>query len=343
MGLLSGIGSVRSRFLALALRRGKVTPRKLLSFASARARYRLRSERGAALPSVLIAELTNLCNLRCLHCREDGASPVDYLGGGPPIAVGTMEYALYDRVLSEASPSLLAAVLYVSGEPLLHRDLARMVRRATELRVPTVLSTNGMLLDGTASKALLEAGIDLVKVVTSGHSQEVYGKMHRGGDVERLKANLAGLSRARREGSSPAVVVVDYIRFPHNEHEIGEMRRFCEGLGFLFTVRRGFTVGDEEAGKSALAGAREERIRRTPCDWLWTILTVGWHGKVLACANETFSSRPRVLADLAAGTSVAEAWNGEPFRRLRRDQLRGGRGNHPLCRNCHYAGLDFQY
>jgi MoaA/NifB/PqqE/SkfB family radical SAM enzyme len=325
------------------LRRGKLSPRKLLNFLRNRFAYAVRSDRAAPLPSVLIAELTNLCNLRCRYCRDDADGLVDYLGPGrPPIAVGSMDFARYERILEEAAPSLLALVLYVSGEPLVHPDIFRMVRRASDLKVATVLSTNGMLLDASASERLLEAGVDCIKVVVSGFTQSTYERSHRGGDVSVVLRNAALLAEAKRRLASPAILVLDFIRFPYNGHEVDDARRFCETHGISFGVRAGFTV-DEGGGAKQAAVRDAERIRKTPCDWLWTIMTVGWDGRVLACANCTFTSDPPVMGVAGGGEPIGEAWNGEAFRRFRAAHLRGGRSCHPLCRDCHYGGIRFQY
>jgi hypothetical protein len=198
-----------------------------------------------------------------------------------------------------------------------------------------------MLLTPEASERLLTGGVDCIKVVVSGLTQGIYDRYHRGVDAERVFSNLAALSEAKRRLSSPAIVAVDYIVFPHNEHEIGEVRRFCDENGLLFGTRAGFTVGAERTGKSPASG--RDRVRRRPCDWLWTIMTVGWQGKVLACANYTFTGRPQVMGTIGGGETVRSVWNGAKFRRYRGDHLSRGRESYPLCRECHYEGIRFQY
>lgn len=325
------------------LRRGKLSPVKLLNFLRNRLAYALRSERAAPFPSVLIAELTNLCNLRCRYCRDDADCLVDYLGpGAPPIPVGSMDFSRYERILEESASRLLALVLYVSGEPLVHPDIFRMVRRASELKVATVLSTNGMLLDGAASESLLSAGLDCIKVVVSGFTQATYERSHRGGEISTVLRNVEALAEAKRKLSSPAILVLDFIRFPYNGHEVDDARRFCAEHGILFGVRAGFTV-DEGGGAKQARVPKAEVVRKTPCDWLWTIMTVGWDGRVLACANCTFTATPPVMGTAGGDEPIGNAWNGEAFRRFRAAHIRDGRVCHPLCRDCHYGGIRFQY
>jgi MoaA/NifB/PqqE/SkfB family radical SAM enzyme len=334
---------LRWRFLLLAARRGKVAPGKLLNLLRNLAAYRFRRERAAAFPSVLIPEVTNRCNLACLHCREPEGGIVDYLGPGrPAIPLGAMRYDLYESVLEEAAPDLLAVVLYVSGESLLHPDLCRMVGKATELRVPTVLSTNGALLDGDASTRLLEAGIDCLKVVVGGFTRETYGRFHRGGDLDRVKRNLLALAEARDRTGSGAILALDFLVFPENEREAALAERFCRDAGIGFGRRAGFTVGADAAGKE-----KPDTVRgvpaRTPCDWLWTIMTVGWDGRVLPCGNYAFSALPEVLGEVGRGSTVREAWNGARYRAFRAAHRKHGRGIYPLCERCHYSGIRFQY
>jgi MoaA/NifB/PqqE/SkfB family radical SAM enzyme len=334
---------LRWRFLALAARRGKLSARKLSNLARNYAAYHLRRERAGEYPSILIPELTNRCNLDCLNCREPGAGIVDYLGPGrPPVPLGSMRLDLYEAMLEEVGSRLLAVVLYVSGESLLHRDLFRMVERASELKVPSVLSTNGMLLDAEASRRLLGAGLDCLKVVVSGFSQETYGRVHRGGDIEVVRRNLVSLAEARSKAGSDAILVMDYLRFPHNAREEAEARRFCREIGIDFGIRVGFTAATESGGKGTPAAVGAVPSGK-PCDWLWTIMTVGWDGRVLPCGNYAFTGDPETLGDAGGPGAVRGAWNGPRFRRFRSAHLRSGRGVYPLCGKCHYGGIRFQY
>jgi len=78
-------------------------------------------------------ELTNDCNLDCLHCLRDKEDTESYL----PIS-------LISRVLTEAKAYGVQRVSFTGGEPTLHPDFPGVVDAVTGLRYPYIFVTNGL-------------------------------------------------------------------------------------------------------------------------------------------------------------------------------------------------------
>ena len=129
-------------------------------------------------------EITNVCNLRCDFCpgtkREKRFLPPESF-----------------RVLAERlRPHVSYLYLHVMGEPLLHPQLAEILRTAAELDIRVCITTNGTLL---AEKApLLLSAPALYKLSVSLHSAEGNGA----GDLtEYLSAAWDYASQASRAGT----------------------------------------------------------------------------------------------------------------------------------------------
>jgi MoaA/NifB/PqqE/SkfB family radical SAM enzyme len=114
-------------------------------------------ERGveaARAPVCLYLETTNRCNLLCATC------PRTYEELEPP---ADMSWELFVSIVDQV-PDLVRAVLHGVGEPMLVRDLPRMVRYLKDRGVYVLFNTNGTLLNERSGRALIAAGLDELRV-----------------------------------------------------------------------------------------------------------------------------------------------------------------------------------
>ncbi len=100
----------------------------------------------------LFLELTQRCNLNCLHCGSDCKSTVNK-------AELTTEswFRIIDYMHQNYGTSL--SFVITGGEPLLHKDLDKIGAYIKQKNMRWGTVTNGMLLDITRMKALEDAGI----------------------------------------------------------------------------------------------------------------------------------------------------------------------------------------
>src|SRR5512143_1054190 len=95
-------------------------------------------------PVCLYLEVTNRCNLLCTTCPrtfEDLEPPAD------------MSWELFTRIVDQV-PDLARAVLHGVGEPMLVRELPRMIRHLAGRGVYVLFNTNGTLLDERRGREL---------------------------------------------------------------------------------------------------------------------------------------------------------------------------------------------
>ncbi len=115
------------------------------------------AERGsvAARPPVcLYLETTNRCNLLCTTC------PRTYEELEPP---ADMSWDLFVSLVDQV-PDLARAVLHGVGEPMLVKDLPRMVRYLKDRGVYVLFNTNGTVLNERNGRALIAAELDELRV-----------------------------------------------------------------------------------------------------------------------------------------------------------------------------------
>ena len=112
--------------------------------------------RGTAVrkPVCLYLETTNRCNLLCTTC------PRTYEELEPP---ADMSWELFRSIVDQV-PEIERAVLHGVGEPMLVRNLPKMVRYLKERGTYVLFNTNGTVLNEKNGRALIEAGLDELRV-----------------------------------------------------------------------------------------------------------------------------------------------------------------------------------
>ncbi|HEY1362640.1 MAG TPA: radical SAM protein [Xanthobacteraceae bacterium] len=113
-----------------------------------------RGARAAAPPVCVYLETTNRCNLLCTTC------PRTYEELEPP---ADMSWGLFTSIVDQI-PSVQRAVLHGVGEPMLVKHLPRMVRYLKDRGTYVLFNTNGTVLNQRNGRALIEAGLDELRV-----------------------------------------------------------------------------------------------------------------------------------------------------------------------------------
>src|SRR6202045_1622581 len=109
-----------------------------------------RSEEAKRPPVCLYLETTNRCNLLCTTC------PRTYEELEPP---ADMSWALFTRIVDQL-PDIQRAGLHGGGEPMLVKNLPKMVRYLKDRGAYVLFNTNGTLLNEKNGRALIDAGLD---------------------------------------------------------------------------------------------------------------------------------------------------------------------------------------
>lgn len=336
---------LKLRLFLLACLKGKATLRKLWNVFLCSLFYLLKTRRSAPSPFILSLELGNECNANCLFCRDaQGAihdiNCFDPQPGG--IAKGRMPYEMAVDIIGQIRKDVLIVVLYTNGEPLLYRDLPKLIRFCTDNHVMSMIATNGQLLNEKNIQDLLQASIDFIKVQLSGFTQDTYQVQVRRGDVEQIKRNIRALVAARNAFRCGTLIMVDYILYSYNRHQLPLIREFCRELGVPLNVRSGNPKGGLE-GKEPAQSA-ETLPLKISCDWLWKGMQVNFNGQVLQCCDGVIFSGIKPYDVFATGRSdVRRIWNGEAARNMRRVLATKGRGHVPLCALCYRTGVAFKW
>lgn len=344
MPVLTKYSFLKVRLLVLVLRKGKLTIKKILNAAKCYVAYWLKLDRSGQTPFLINFELSNHCNENCVFCRSDKGEIPDLnpKNAGQIVPKGSMKLEIFESILQQTKDTLLMAVPYVNGEPFIYQRLDEVLSIAKKCNVATMISSNGVLLDQQNIDKIIDHDLDFLKVHVSGFTTDIHRVQHRVGDVEEIKNNFRLLSKSIRNREARLLVLVDYILYKHNAHQVEQFRAFANELGFLFSVRPGNPLGME--GQEDVQPVQFPFAQDIPCDWLWKVLTVNWNGDMLPCCDYVVWGGADGYGNFVPDqTDVNEVWNGPRIVSMRKIHREQGRSPIPICSKCNRVGVEFKY
>lgn len=164
------------------------------------------------LPVLSEIALTYACNLRCRFCYAgcgcQGAGTRGKSELPTPKLIRLLEVIRKDAKVPSVS--------FTGGEPLLHKDLPRLVAEAKKLGLRSNLITNGTLVTPAKARQLAQAGLSSAQVSLEGPNADVHDALTQvKGSFERT---LAGLDALRQAGvHTHTNTTINAINAPHME------------------------------------------------------------------------------------------------------------------------------
>ncbi len=149
----------------------------------------LRYGQGNSFGPVIAYNCTKRCNLRCLHCYSSS--------GANSSLADELTTAEAKQLLSQLAEVNCPVVLFSGGEPLLRDDLFELLAEAKRLKLRTVISTNGTLLDSKTAGKLSDVGVSYVGISIDG-AEEFHDTFRQAKGS--FKAALSGIENCKKAG-----------------------------------------------------------------------------------------------------------------------------------------------
>lgn len=148
-------------------------------------------------------EVTSRCNASCIYCPRTVYRSY-WQNRDLPLKT-------FQRIMP-ALPKAALTYLQGWGEPLLHPDLAAMVRMVSATGSAVGTTTNGMLLNSGRVRDLIEAGLAILTFSLAGTSSSCNNAARPGAPFDRVLEQIDRVRRIKKEcNSSTPVIHIAYM------------------------------------------------------------------------------------------------------------------------------------
>ncbi len=254
----------------------------------------------------LIIEPTNVCNLNCCICPTNNEMTREK---------GFLSFELFKKII-DGSKSLEHLCFHNWGEPLLNRDLFKMIKYAHNRGIRyTVFNTNGTLLDDNNVNQILYSPLSILRISVDGNPY-TYQQI-RGIGFETIEKNILNLIKKRNKTAGSLEIGIVMVVDEQTEKQIDSFY-------------------DKWSNKVDHIRFQPKLIhskRKCFCPELfgngYGQMVVLWDGRVVPCCVDYEGKLPIGNVQYE---SVDSIWYGMAVKLLRKRHLRGDFPD--ICRNC---------
>jgi MoaA/NifB/PqqE/SkfB family radical SAM enzyme len=199
-----------------------------------------RGRMAALPPRVVFIEVTNHCNLLCETC------PRTFVSYEAPKTLGWDDFV---RIVGQF-PSLERAVLHGIGEPMINRDLPRMIAHLKARGATVLFNTNATLLTEAWGRKLIASGLDEMRCSLDAAHPLTYARIRGAPLLPKIVDNLRRFTRLQRELDAAAPRVSVWMTgMRENIHELPDLVRLAARVGVpeVYVQRMVYTLDAGEA------------------------------------------------------------------------------------------------
>jgi len=168
----------------------------------------------ATLPRSIYIEPTSRCNEFCQQCPRTLLSRED----DRDLSFDQFRYIV------DQFPVLERVVLHGLGEPLLNKELPRMVQYLKARGTYVLFNSNGIGLTEKRGQALIEAGLDEYRLSMDGASRETYAKVRGVDAFDKIWRNVrAFLAMQKAQDATKPAVSLWFTAMKENLHELSAL------------------------------------------------------------------------------------------------------------------------
>jgi radical SAM protein with 4Fe4S-binding SPASM domain len=171
--------------------------------------------------SLVWLEITQNCNLKCLHCYEG-----EHHHSSPSEEV--MPLSKWKDIIDDLKIKNVERIVVIGGEPCLHKNINEILLHLVDSKINTTLFTNGTLFTEELLSIVIE---NKLKVKTSlyGHTAAIHDKItNQDGSFDKL-VNAIKILISRDVQIDIAVVAMK-----ENQDYLDDIRKFIIALGIKY-------------------------------------------------------------------------------------------------------------
>ena len=176
-----------------------------------------------------VLELTNRCNLRCVHCASNS-------GHARENEYDTAEWV---RIVEEIATLGGREITLIGGEMLLHPGWEEISRAVVKTGMRLILITNGLLVDNGVFQKIMDINPHIIGVSMDGATPETVRAMRRVDGFDRV---LKLLRRFADTGHPHVNAITTFCKL--NFHEFDALANLFRGTNITWQVQVANPTGE---------------------------------------------------------------------------------------------------
>ena len=272
-------------------------------------------------PPVLQIEPASVCNFRCVFCYQIDETFNKKKSG----FMGTMSLDLFKQIIDQVEGKIKFITMASRGEPLLAKDLPKMLGYTNGKFLTVKLNTNASLLNEKMVHSILSSGINTVVFSADAAEENLYSQLRVNGSLNKTLKNIELFSKIREKHYSDSKLItrVSGVMYDRENQDIDSMVQLWGSL-----VDQVSFVN--YCPWENIYEAEPNNIKE-PCSDLWRRMFVWFDGSVNPCDNDYKSILTLGSID---NNTISELWCSEVFDSLRKKHLSKDRLSVNPCNGC---------
>ncbi len=289
------------------------------------------------MPYTVSIEPTTSCNLACSQC------PSGMKSFSRP--TGNLKSETFKMIINQLHKNLIYLILYFQGEPYLNKNFFDFVKYAKEKKIYTATSTNAHFLNDENAQKTINSGLDKIIISLDGTDQKTYEKYREKGDFKTVISGIENLVKWKKKlNSSTPFIIIQFIVFKHNEHQIEEIKLLGNKLSVdkveiksaqIYDIENNYEMIplNEKYSRYKIGEDGIYKIKnklRNKCLRMWRGCVITHDGLVVPCCFDKDAKYQ--FGDLNK-ENFNTIWKGTNYKLFRKKLLKS-RKEIDICRNC---------
>jgi radical SAM protein with 4Fe4S-binding SPASM domain len=249
-----------------------------------------------------------------------------------------MDFELYKKAIDDMAlfgNKIKALIFAGHGEPLLHKDIAKMVAYAKKKNVAerVEIVTNGSLLTEELADALIEAGLDRLRISIQGINSEQYRDiMGKKFNFQALINNIKYFNKNKINTEVYCKIIDIALASAAEETKFKDIfRPIADEVAIEYAIPFVQEIDLSEQKESFECSKQGNvLVRAEICSMPFYMLVVTPNGDIVPCCS---TDVPVVYGNLKQ-SSLFDIWHNEKIQNFYRLHLLGKRKKHVICSGC---------
>tara|TARA_B100000700_G_C15055420_1_gene862559 strand:- start:588 stop:1748 length:1161 start_codon:yes stop_codon:yes gene_type:complete len=272
-------------------------------------------------PPYLQIEPTSFCNFRCVFCFQSNKDFSKRSNG----YMGHMKLNTFKRIIDQAEGNVEFISLASRGEPLICRDIEKMLLYTRGKFLNLKINTNASILNERKAHAILQSEVKTLVFSADAADKKLYSKLRVNGKLEKVIANVQ-LFKKIKDKHYPNAKIITRV----SGVKVSKEQKFDDMQKFWGELVDQVAFVDYCPWENVYSS--EINTLKKPCSELWRRMYVWWDGKTNPCEVD-FKS------ELTPGdifkNNISGLWKSMMYQRIRKKHLSKNRKSIEPCSRCY--------